>query len=316
MQTRELGRSGIAVPPLCFGGNVFGWTVDEKRGFALLDALLDTGLNFIDTADIYSTWVPGHQGGESESILGKWLAARKTRARVVLATKAGSPMGPGGKGSVNLSKKYLVEAAEASLRRLQTDYIDLYQSHRDDLATPQEETLEAYAELIKAGKVRAIGCSNFTAERIESALAASAKNNLPRYETVQPEYNLYDRQGFEEKIEGVCAKHGLSAIPYYSLASGFLSGKYRSEKEIEGRPRAGTLKRYFNERGTRVLAALDAAAKELHATPAQISLAWLMRRPAIAAPIASATTVEQLQELTRAVNLSLPRSVVKLLEEA
>ncbi|MDR3763421.1 MAG: aldo/keto reductase [Acidobacteriota bacterium] len=316
MKLRELGRSGIQVPALCFGGNVFGWTVDETRSFALLDALVDAGLNFVDTADIYSTWVPGHQGGESETILGRWFAARKNRAKVVLATKVGMPMGEGGKGKTSLSKKYILQEAEASLRRLQTDYIDLYQSHRDDPDTPQEETLEAYAELIKAGKVRAIGCSNFTAERIESSLAISAQHNLPCYETAQPEYNLYDRAGFEEKIEGVCAGHGIGVIPYYSLASGFLSGKYRSEKEIEGRPRAGTLKRYFNERGTRVLSALDEAAKELHATPAQISLAWLMQRPALVAPIASATTVEQLQELVGAVNLELPTSVVEKLEKA
>ncbi len=316
MKIRELGRSGIKVPALCFGGNIFGWTVDEKRSFELLDALVDAGLNFVDTADIYSTWVPGNEGGESEAIIGKWFAARKNRSKVVLATKVGMPMGAGGKGKCNLSKKYILEEAEASLRRLQTDYIDLYQSHRDDPDTPQEETLEAYAELVKAGKVRAIGSSNFTAERIESALEISAKHGLPRYETAQPEYNLYDRAGFEEKIEGVCVKRGVGVIPYYSLASGFLSGKYRSEAEIEGRPRAGTLKRYFNERGTRVLAALDEASKELKATPAQISLAWLMQRPALVAQIASATTVEQLKELVGAVNLELPKDVVEKLEKA
>jgi aryl-alcohol dehydrogenase-like predicted oxidoreductase len=313
MKTKELGHSGIKVPVLCFGGNVFGWTADEKRSFELLDALLDAGLNFVDTADVYSAWAPGNRGGESETVLGRWFAARKNRERVVLATKVGSPMGEGKKG---LSKKYILQAAEESLQRLQTDYIDLYQSHRDDPETPQEETLEAYAELIKAGKVRAIGCSNFTAERIESALEVSRRTGLPRYETLQPEYNLYDRDGYEKNLEPVCVKHALGVIPYFSLASGFLSGKYRSLAETEGRARAGMLKKYFTERGTRVLAALDDAALELKASQTQVALAWLMARSSITSAIASATTVEQLTELVAATRLELPPETVEKLDRA
>ncbi len=313
MNKRQLGHSGIDVPVLCFGGNVFGWTADEGRSFELLDALLESGLNFVDTADVYSAWAPGNHGGESETILGKWFAARGNRSKVILATKVGSPMGEGKKG---LAKKYIRAAVEDSLKRLQTDYIDLYQSHRDDESTPQAETLEAYAELMKEGKVRAIGASNFTAERLTSALEESRKHNLPRYETLQPEYNLYDRSGYETVLEGVCVKNGLGVIPYFSLASGFLSGKYHSAEEAAKVPRAGMLKKYFNERGLRVLAALEESARELNATPAQVALAWMMTRPGIVAPIASATKVEQLRELVVATRLELPAEAVERLNQA
>jgi len=301
------------VPTLCLGGNVFGWTADAQRTFELLDALLESGLNFVDTADSYSHWAPGNKGGESETLLGQWFAARKNRDKVILATKVGSPMGEGKKG---LSRKYIREEVEESLRRLQTDYIDLYQSHRDDESTPQAETLGVYAELIREGKVRAIGCSNFTPERLESSQEVSRKENLPRYETVQPEYNLYDRAGYESRLQGICVKQGLGVIPYFSLASGFLSGKYHSAEEAASRPRAGMLKKYFNERGTRVLAGLEEVSREVKAKPSQVALAWLMARPGIVAPIASATTVEQLQELVGATRLELPKDAMERLNQA
>jgi len=313
METRELGRSGIKVPALCLGGNVFGWTADETRSFELLDALLESGLNFVDTADVYSKWAPGNHGGESETILGKWFAARRNRDRVVLATKVGLPMGEGKQG---LSRKYIRQAVEDSLRRLQTSYIDLYQSHRDDESTPQEETLGVYAELIAEGKVRAIGASNFTAARLHSALEASRKHNLPRYESLQPEYNLYDRAGYEAALEGVCVSNGLGVIPYFSLASGFLSAKYGTAEEAAKVPRAGMLKKYFNPRGMRILAALQEVAREVKAKPAQVALAWLMARPGITAPIASATTVEQLRELAASTRLELTHNAIEKLSRA
>jgi len=313
MNKRELGHSGIEVPTLCLGGNVFGWTADVARTFELLDALLESGLNFVDTADSYSHWAPGNKGGESETIIGQWFAARKNRSKVILATKVGSPMGEGKQG---LSRKYIREEVEESLQRLQTDYIDLYQSHRDDESTPQEETLRVYADLIREGKVRAIGCSNFTPERLESALEVSRKHDLPRYETVQPEYNLYDRAGYEHKLQGVCVKEGLGVIPYFSLASGFLSGKYHSAEEAASRPRAGMLKKYFNERGMRILDALEEVSREVKAKPAQVALAWLMARPGIVAPIASATTVEQLHELVGATRVELSPGAVDKLSQA
>lgn len=297
----------------CFGGNVFGWTADAERSFELLDALLESGLNFVDTADSYSSWVPGNKGGESETIIGQCFTARKNRSKVILATKVGSPMGEGKQG---LSRKYIRQEVEESLKRLQTDYIDLYQSHRDDQSTPQEETLGVYAELIREGKVRAIGCSNFTPERLESALDVSRKENLPRYETVQPEYNLYDRSGYEQKLEGICVKQGLGVISYFSLASGFLSGKYRSAEDAASRPRAGMLKKYFNERGTRILESLGEVARQVKAKPSQVALAWLMSRPGITAPIASATNVEQLKELIGATQLNLSKDVIESLNQA
>lgn len=313
MEKRELGHSGIEVPTLCLGGNVFGWTANAERSFELLDALLESGLNFVDTADSYSSWAQGNKGGESETIIGQWFAARKNRGKVILATKVGSPMGEEKKG---LSRKYIRQEVEESLKRLQTDYIDLYQSHRDDESTPQAETLGVYAELIQEGKVRAIGCSNFSPERLQSALEVSSKEKLPRYETVQPEYNLYDRAGYEQKLEGICVKNGLGVIPYFSLASGFLSGKYRSAEEAASRPRAGMLKKYFNERGTRILESLDEVAREVKAKPSQVALAWLMSRPGITAPIASATTVEQLKELVAATRLELPKGAIERLSQS
>jgi aryl-alcohol dehydrogenase-like predicted oxidoreductase len=313
MERRELGHSGIQVPRLCLGGNVFGWTADEARSFALLDALLESGLNFVDTADMYSSWAPGNHGGESETILGRWFKARGNRQQVILATKVGLPMGEGKQG---LSKRYIRQAVEDSLRRLESDYIDLYQSHRDDESVPQEETLGIYAELIAEGKVRAIGASNFSAARLRSALEASRSHHLPRYESLQPEYNLYARAGYEAELEPLCRQEGLGVIPYFSLASGFLSAKYTSAEEAARVPRAAMLKKYFNPRGERILAALERVAGEARARPAQVALAWLMARPGITAPIASATTVEQLHELVAATRLELTPAMVEELNRA
>jgi aryl-alcohol dehydrogenase-like predicted oxidoreductase len=313
MEKRQLGRSNIRIAPLCFGGNVFGWTADRATSFRLLDAFVAAGFDFIDTADVYSRWVHGHEGGESEAIIGEWVASRKNRASVVIATKVGSEMGPGMKG---LEKQRIRDAVEASLRRLQTDYIDLYQSHYDDPETPVEETLETYSQLIAEGKVRVIGASNFTGERLEESLAASARLGLARYETFQPEYNLCERERFEREFVPICAREGIGVIPYYSLAAGFLTGKYRSEADLEGRARAARAGRYLNERGFRILDALDAAAKDLDATPAQIAIAWLMARPTIAAPIASATSPAQLEDLVAATRLALPPETMAMLDEA
>ncbi len=313
MTPRALGRSGISIAPLMFGGNVFGWTADEAMSFRLLDAFVAGGFNGIDTADIYSTWVPGHKGGESEAIIGRWLAARKSREKVVIATKAGSDMGPAGKG---LSRAHLTSAVEASLQRLQTDYIDLYQSHQDDATAPVEETLETYAGLIKAGKVRAIGASNFTPERLAQSLAASTTLGIPRYQTLQPEYNLVKRAGFEGAMQDLCARESIGVIPYFSLASGFLTGKYRSQADLSKSPRGGGMKALFDKRGLAILAALDAAAVEHQATPAQVALAWLLTRKAIAAPIASATTVVQLEEIMGGARLRLGAEALARLEQA
>ncbi|MBF9197877.1 aldo/keto reductase [Microvirga terrestris] len=310
MDKRRLGRSDLMVSPLCLGGNVFGWTADEATSFRLLDAYVDAGLNFIDTADVYSTWVPGHAGGESETIIGKWMKARGNRDRVVIATKVGSEMAPDRKG---LSKSYIRSAVEDSLRRLQTDVIDLYQSHRDDLETPQQETLQAYADLIREGKVRAIGASNFMAERLKEALAISAEFGLPRYESLQNKYNLSDRSEYETELEPLCRKEEIGVIPYYGLASGFLTGKYRSEADFGKSVRGGRMAAYLNDRGKRILSALDDVAARKDATPAQVALAWLMARPGLTAPIASATSVEQLHEIVKATSLSLdPHDVAQL----
>jgi aryl-alcohol dehydrogenase-like predicted oxidoreductase len=313
MDKRRLGRSDLMVSPLCLGTNVFGWTVDEASSFTLLDAYVEAGLNFIDTADVYSTWVSGNTGGESETIIGKWLQSRGHRDRIVLATKVGSDMGGGKKG---LSKAYIRSAVEDSLRRLQTDYIDLYQSHRDDPNTPQQETLEAYAELIQAGKVRAIGASNFSAARLKGALDLSASLGLPRYESLQPKYNLYDRAEYERDLEPLCREQGVGVIPYYGLASGFLTGKYRSEEDFGKSVRGGNMASYLNERGKRILAALDEAAARKDATQAQIALAWLMARPGLTAPIASATSLEQMQDLRTATQLRLDRGDIEQLDQA
>lgn len=309
MTTRTIGRSGIAVSPLCFGGNVFGWTVDEATSFRILDAFVDAGFNFVDTADVYSRWVPGHQGGESETILGKWFARSGKRDRLVLASKVGYEMGPEKKG---LSKAYILQAVEASLARLQTDHIDLYQSHVDDLSTPFEETLEAYRQLIQQGKVRAIGASNISAERLEQALST----NIASYQCVQPLYNLYDRCDYERALEDVCVRHGLGVIPYFALASGFLTGKYRMEADLAKYPRGGRVKKYLNERGLGILAALDQVAQKKNAKPGQVAIAWMLARPGITAPIASATTMDQLHELLAATTLKLDATEIKSLNDA
>jgi len=311
MQMRKLGRSGLAVAPLALGGNVFGWTADEPTSFAVLDAFVAGGFNLVDTADVYSRWAPGHSGGESESIIGRWLASRGQRDRVVIATKVGMEMGPAEQG---LSKAWILRAVERSLTRLKTGHIDLYQAHADDAQTPQEETLEAFALLLRQGKVRAIGASNFTAPRLAGALAASAARGLPRYETLQPEYNLYARADYERELAALCRREELGVLPYFGLASGFLTGKYRSEADLGKSPRGDRMKDKLNPRGFRILAALDAAAAELNATPAQVALAWLMQR--VTAPIASATSVAQLEELMAAARLELPAAQVWRLDTA
>jgi aryl-alcohol dehydrogenase-like predicted oxidoreductase len=313
MDKRRLGRSNIMVPPLCFGSNVFGWTADEATSFRLLDALAEAGLNFIDTADVYSRWIPGNSGGESETIIGNWMRSRRNREQVVIATKVGSEMGPVQRG---LSKAYMRSAVEASLRRLQTDHIDLYQSHRDDPNTPQTETLSVYADLIDEGKVRVIGASNFSAARLKEALDISARMGLPRYECLQPLYNLYERLEFEGELEQVCREHALAVIPYRSLASGFLTGKYRSEKDFGKSPRGQNMSKYLNPRGERILSALDQVALHHAATPAQVALAWLMVRPGITAPIASATRLEQLDDLIAATRLRLDPGDIEKLDRA
>jgi aryl-alcohol dehydrogenase-like predicted oxidoreductase len=312
MQLRQLGRSELKVSPLCFGGNVFGWTADEPTSFALLDRFIDAGLNFIDTADVYSAWAPGNKGGESEIIIGNWLKQRGGRDGVVLATKVGSEMGPGKKG---LSKRYIMEAVEASLKRLRIDCVDLYQSHWDDPETPVEETLAAYGELIRQGKVRVIGCSNFTAARMTESLEASARLGLPRYESLQPECNLYDRAGFEGELKSTCRENGIGVITYFSLARGFLTGKYRSKADLGQSPRGeGIGGKYLDERGFRILAALDEVAAQHRATPAQVALAWLMTR--VTAPIASATRLEQLEDLIAATHLELDAASIERLTTA
>jgi aryl-alcohol dehydrogenase-like predicted oxidoreductase len=313
MGMRRLGRSDLQVSPLCFGGNVFGWTADEPTSFALLDGFVAAGLNFIDTADVYSAWVPGNTGGESETIIGRWLKSRGNRETVVIATKVGWAPGPDGKG---LSKVSIRAAVEASLRRLQTDVIDLYQSHKDDPDTPLEETFQVYAELIQEGKVRAIGASNYSAARLQEALDLSARAGLPRYESLQPEYNLYDRAGFEAELEPLCRASGLGVITYYSLAAGFLTGKYRSEADFGQSTRGQRIGQYLNKRGLRILAALDEAAAQHRATPAQVALAWLMARPSVTAPIASATSLAQLQDLIAATQLRLDPSATSALDRA
>jgi len=313
MKMRKLGNSGLEASPLAFGGNVFGWTVDESTSFRLLDAFVAAGFNFIDTADVYSKWAPGNKGGESESILGNWLKSRDNRQKVMIATKVGMEMGPGQKG---LSKSYILRSAEASLKRLQTDYIDLYQSHTDDAETPFAETLEAYAELVKEGKVRAIGASNYSGERLREALHSSKQLGLPSYQSLQPNYNLYERAGYESGLEAVCRENGLGVIPYFSLASGFLTGKYRSEADLATSKRGQFVKKYLNDRGFRILRALDEVAREIHSTPAKISLAWLIARPGITAPIASATTLEQLKDLIGATELKLDQAVIERLNNA
>jgi aryl-alcohol dehydrogenase-like predicted oxidoreductase len=313
MKKRRLGQSAIEIVPLMLGGNVFGWTIDEATSFNVLDAFTAAGLNAIDTADGYSTWVAGHKGGESETIIGNWFKRSGKRDKVVIATKVGWEIPGEGKG---LSKAWILRQAEASLKRLQTDYIDLYQSHRDDPNTPVEETLEAYAQLVKQGKVRVIGCSNFTAERTRESLAASHKNGWPRYESLQPNYNLYERATYETTLEPLALQEKMGVIPYYSLAAGFLTGKYRSQNDLSKSPRGQGVKKFLNDRGFRVLQALDQVAERRQSKPAQVALAWLMARKSITAPIASATSVEQLNDLGMATQLELSTADIKLLDTA
>ncbi len=310
---RKLGSTGLEVGPLAFGGNVFGWTIDEAMSFRLLDAFVAAGLNLVDTADVYSRWAAGNQGGESEAILGKWLVRPGHRAKVVLATKVGMEMGPDETG---LSRKHILRSVERSLNRLQTDVIDLYQAHKDDPGTPLEETLGAFGELIQAGKVKAIGASNYSAERLAEALAVSRKHNLPRFGCLQPLYNLCDRAVFEDALEPLCVKEDVGVIPYYSLARGFLTGKYRSEADLGKSVRGGGVKQYLNDRGRRILAALDAVSARLGSTPARVVLAWLMARPGVTAPIASATSPEQLTDLIEATRLKLDAEAIAALDQA
>jgi aryl-alcohol dehydrogenase-like predicted oxidoreductase len=314
VEKRKLGNSSLEVAPLIFGGNVLGWTVkDEKAASELLDHFVDGGFNMIDTADVYSNWIPGNHGGESETIIGKWLKQSGKRSRVLIATKSGLDMGNGRKG---LSRKHILQSADESLARLQTDYIDLYQSHTEDKETSLDETLEAYAELIKAGKVRAIGASNFHPATLQAALKISREKNLPRYESLQPEYNLYVRDKFEGELESVCRENHIGVIPYFSLASGFLTGKYRSEEDLENRSRGSRVQKYLNPRGLRILKALDEVSQQYGATPAQVSLGWLLAKPTITAPIASATSVKQLDELLGATRVKLDPAAVQKLDEA
>ncbi|GCE51245.1 aryl-alcohol dehydrogenase-like predicted oxidoreductase [Thermosporothrix hazakensis] len=312
MEKRTLGHSDLQVSALCLGGNVFGWTADEATSFQVLDAFVADGGNFIDTANVYSRWAPGNQGGESETIIGKWLKQRGGRDQLVIATKVGGDMGNGQKG---LSRNAIKQAVDESLRRLQTDYIDLYQAHFDDPETPFEETLDAFAELVREGKVRVIGASNLSASRLAEALSVSKQHGYPRYESLQPLYNLYDRADYEQDLEPLCKREGLGVISYYSLASGFLTGKYRSEKDLPSSQRAGSVKeQYMNDRGFRILKALDNVAQKYNATPAQISLAWLMTR--VTAPIASATSATQVHEIAKAAAIQLDKASIAELDQA
>lgn len=311
MEKRRLGSSTLMVPPLVFGGNVFGWSADEATSFRLLDALAEHGLTAIDTADMYSTWAPGHQGGESEAIIGKWLAKRGGRERMVIMTKVGMPM-PDGKG---LSAAWIKTSVDRSLKRLQTEVIDLYQAHQDDAETPLEETLGAFAELIAEGKVRAIGASNYTPERLREALEVSARLGLPRYESLQPHYNLAERAIFEDALGPLCLAEEIGVISYYSLASGFLTGKYRTAADTEGKARSGGVQKYLNERGFAIVAALQEQAQRLGATPAQVALAWLIARPEVTAPIASATSMAQLEDLVKAATLQLDAEAIAALNK-
>jgi aryl-alcohol dehydrogenase-like predicted oxidoreductase len=313
MQKIQLGRSGITVPPVIFGCNVFGWTVDKAQSFRLLDALVDAGFNAFDTADVYSYWVPGNHGGESETIIGEWLKARGRRDDVLIFSKGGMEMPGKGKG---LAAEYITRAIEDSLKRLQTDVIDLYQSHRDDETTPHEETLAVYEKMIKAGKIRAIGASNFSVVRFKQALEVSATTGLPRYETMQPHYNLLERT-IEADLLPLCAKEGVGVIPYYALASGFLTGKYRTEADLGKSPRgARGAGKHLDAKGLKVLAALDVIAHRYGATAAQVAIAWFKGRPGLAAPIASATTIDQLNELVKAATVVLDGAAVAQLDAA
>lgn len=313
MQKRKLGSSSLEVAPLTLGGNVFGWTIDEKKSFEILDAFIAAGFNLIDTADVYSRWAKGHSGGESETIIGNWMKQRSNRDKVIIATKAGGDMGQGKK---DISKKHILKAAVDSLRRLQVDHIDLYQTHWDDNETPVEETLAAYQQLITEGKVSYIGASNLSPQRLLASLEASKKYGLPKYETFQPEYNLYAREGFEKELEKICLDNKIGVINYYSLAAGFLTGKYRSEADATKSVRGEGNKKYLNERGFKILKALDEVSKDYNSNPASIAIAWLIARPSVTAPIASATSLEQLDSLIKATQINLSEASIQLLNEA
>lgn len=313
MEKRKLGNSDLFVYPITFGGNVFGWTIDEQKSFEILDGFAGAGFNFIDTADSYSHWVAGNKGGESETIIGNWMAQRKNRQQVIIATKVGSIPGANKK---SLAKDYILKSVDESLKRLKTDYIDLYQSHYDDAATPIEDTLEIYDQLIRAGKVRWIGASNFSAARLTEALETAQRLSLPKYQSFQPEYNLYKREGYEKELEKVVVENQLGVINYYALASGFLSGKYRSEADLNKSQRGGGMKNYLNERGFKILKALDQVSEQYNANPASIALAWLIARPSVTAPIASVTNLIQLEDLVKAANISLDMEDIAILDEA
>ena len=313
MQKRKLGDSSLECAPLTLGGNVFGWTIDEKRSFEILDAFIAAGFNLIDTADVYSRWVAGHTGGESETIIGNWMKQRGNRKQVIIATKAGGDMGLGKK---DISKKHILKAAEDSLKRLQTDHIDLYQTHWDDNETPVEETLSAYQQLIKEGKVKYIGASNLSPQRLLASLEASKKDGLPKYQSFQPEYNLYAREKFEKELEKICVENHLGVINYYSLAAGFLTGKYRSEADASKSARGEGNKKYLNERGFKILKALDEVAAKHTTTQASVAIAWLIARPSVTAPIASATSLSQLDSLVKATQLNLDKESIRLLDTA
>jgi aryl-alcohol dehydrogenase-like predicted oxidoreductase len=312
MKTRPLGRTGINIAPLVLGGNVFGWTADEATSFAILDRFAEAGFNAIDTADVYSSWVPGHQGGESETIIGKWMKSRANRHRMVIITKVGSDMGPGKKG---LGAKYIEQAADVSLRRLGVDVIDLYLSHWPDPATSYEETLGAFQQLRKKGKVRAMGASNLDAGQMRSALDVARTHNLPRYDVLQPEYNLHDRSGFEGALRDLCVAEGIGVITYFGLAKGFLTGKYRTPADLGQSQRGEDIADYLTPRGMRMLDVLDGVARRNNAKPAEVALAWVMAQPGITAPISSATSVEQVQSLIRAASLDLPVTDLALLDQ-
>ncbi len=312
MEKKILGKTDLNIAPIVFGGNVFGWTIDEQKSFEILDHFIETGFNFIDTADVYSRWVPGNKGGESETIIGNWLKKHNKRHDVILATKVGSDMGQG----KSLKKDYIINEVEHSLSRLQTDYIDLYFSHFDDETTPVEETLSAYETLIRAGKVRWVGASNFSADRLKESLLSSAANDLPKYQVYQPGYNLFDREEFERDHEKICLEHDLGVVTYYSLASGFLTGKYRSEDDLNKSQRGGGVKKYLNERGFKILKALDEVADKHHVEQASVALAWLIYHPSITAPIASVTDLSQLKSFTEAANLKLTPEDISLLDKA
>ena len=310
MEKRQLGNTDLEIYPIVFGGNVFGWTINEKQSYEILDGFIGAGFNCIDTADVYSRWATENSGGESETIIGKWMKGKKNRQEIIIATKVGSDMGNGRKG---LSKKHILEAVDDSMKRLQTDYIDLYQTHFDDESTPIAETLETYQELIKVGKIRWVGASNLSPERLKESLAISAESGLPAYQTFQPHYNLYARQHYEDGLEPICLGHGLGVITYYSLESGFLTGKYRTKDDLNKSPRGGGMGKYFDDRGMRILGALDKISGEYHTSPAAVALAWLINRPSVTAPIVSATSLSQLDGLIAAPKIDLGAEAIRFL---